>query len=201
MNRIFLILSAAVAVLVVISAAVIPMIQIGQATRAATDSTEDLQSQYIFATTAGGSVIGVPPVTYVWDGTEECSKPGTASASVSGQLEIGVVSVSDDDLSVLVSFKNVQSWMLIKTLTLTIGQIAHVLYDSDGKTGVAGDWVDLGEITTGKYSFTIDVVYKEQIKLEPSSLEAFSDMESNIIFMLGDNSSIRTTGAGDEAGS
>ena len=199
MNRRFLILAAAVAVLVVISAAVIPMIQIGQATRAATDSTEDLQSQYIFATTAGGSVIGVPPVTYVWDGTEECSKPGTASASVSGQLDIGVV--SDDDLSVLVSFKNVQSWMLIKTLTLTIGQTAHVLYDSDGKTGVAGDWVDLGEVTTGKYSFTLSVVYKERISLGSESLKAFSDMESEIIFMLGDNSSIRTTGAGDEAGS
>ncbi len=134
MKRKYIVLVAAIILAVAILAALLPMLDLGFASRSQTDSSADLDTEmYIQATSLEGGIVSIPSVTYVQSPEKDSYVLSDTNKSVSGYIEVKTPDDLNAAMDVLVDFENPGSWMFVDTMSVTIQRdVSYIVLGSPG---------------------------------------------------------------------
>ncbi len=147
-----------------------------------TDDT-DLSVNHVSAVNSnGGSYIQVPAVSFSSNGSTYV--PSQEAGTTSGTLTLASAD-AEPKIRAWVEFQNALSWTAIKTLTVTIDGTEHECFNAATATGSLQTCLptEAVSLTAGEHSFSITVVYKTGMDVDPSSYTG-SNMKSRIVFLM-----------------
>lgn len=188
MNRKYLLISVAILLIVAVSVFTIPQIEKGLASRAATESTDSVAgSQFVIVTSEDDMADTV--MTYTW--SEDAGRYSLTNnvRTIEGTIQVGTGDEGDSaDLHSSVRFQKQGTWALVESITVDLRsgntQLSTItLYDSTNQSDTAGSAGNLGSVSTGSYRFTMTIVYKAHIIMDPAGIQG-KYMGPNVTFYL-----------------